>query len=257
MRFLRHISKGQQDDEVPSEEDLSMPLPDYLASNFQVPDELHDPLFSLSLSQKSPKQTSASYAVPRIKRHLASIGVFGPGFGSLLAKWGGGSEIAQVGCRSLAVGGGVYVLGTGVNAIESPDSDDDGRTPVQLSNGETVRAKLVVGSPWDLPAQTEKQTETPSFSCHKVARSISIVCSPLESLFAATAEGSPTPAGAVVVLPGSTLGQGDDSPPVYLLIHSSDTGECPAGQCKLMFLYPFLIAQMMPFLNLSTLPVLR
>lgn len=232
MRFLRHISKDQQDGETP-EEDLSSALPDYLASKFQVPKELHHPLLSLSLSQKSPKQTPASFAVPRIKRHLASIGVFGPGFGSLLAKWGGGSEVAQVGCRALAVGGGVYVLNTGVQSIFDSPGSDDGRTRVQLSNGETVGTKLIVGSHWDLPAQAE--TRQPDY--HRVARSISIVSSPLETLFAVTAEGAPTPAGAVVVFPGELLGQGDYSPPVYLLIHSHETGECPPGQSKLLFLF--------------------
>lgn len=234
MRFLRHISKDQQAAQEPSgEEDLSLPLPDYLASKFQVPEELHNPLHSLSLSQKSPVQTPANYAVPRIRRHLASIGVLGPGFGSLVAKWGGGSEIAQVGCRALAVGGGTYVLGTGIHSLMD-SADSDGRIGVQLSNGETVRARFVVGSQWDIPAQTE---ETP-FHCEKIARSISVVSSPLEDLLAVTAEGAPIPAGAVVVYPGSSLGQEDDSPPVYLLVHSSETGECPTGQSKSNFRLP-------------------
>lgn len=245
MKFLRHISKDQQDGEESEEEDLSIPLPDYLSSKFQIPDELHDPLLSLSLSQNSPKQTAANYAVSRIKQHLASIGVFGPGFGSLIAKWGGGSEIAQVGCRALAVGGGVYVLNAGVESIsDSPDSDD-GRTHIRLSNGDTVTTKFTVGSHWDLPSQPVAMHQP---HCHKVARSISVVGSPLETLFEITAEGAPTPAGAVVVFPGKSLGQGDDSPPVYLLVHSCDTGECPIGQSKSDFLYlqPFYsTAQMM------------
>jgi RAB protein geranylgeranyltransferase component A len=229
MRFLRHISKDQQGGQEPLEqEDLSVSLPSYLVSKFQVPDELHSPLQSLSLSQKSPKQTPADYAVPRIKRHLASIGVLGPGFGSLLAKWGGGSEIAQVGCRALAVGGGTYVLGAGIHSITDSPDPEDGRTRVQLSNGETVRTKFVVGSHWDLPAQAEER----QLPCDKVARSISVVSSSLDSLFAATAEGAPIPAGTVVVFPGNLLGQGDDSPPVYLQAHSNDTGEVPTGQSK-------------------------
>ncbi|KAB8253680.1 GDP dissociation inhibitor [Aspergillus pseudonomiae] len=228
MRFLRHIGKPPQDgDSEAEEEDLATSLPEYLASKFQVPAELHEPLLSLSLSQASPGQTSAEYAVPRIKRHLASIGVYGPGFGSLLAKWGGGSEIAQVGCRALAVGGGVYVLNAGVESISNlhqSDNGDDMRVQLHLSNDETIKTKLVVGSNWDLPGQ-----ERPA--CDKVARSITVVSSPLESLFPVTAEGGPIPAGAVVVFPGSSFDQSDDLPPVYLLVHSSETGECPSGQC--------------------------
>ncbi|KAE8144394.1 GDP dissociation inhibitor [Aspergillus avenaceus] len=226
MRFLRHISKPPQESDCePEEENLAMSLPEYLSSKFQVPSELLDPLLSLSLSQTSPHQTSAEHAVPRIKRHLASIGVFGPGFGSLLAKWGGGSELSQVGCRALAVGGGVYVLNSGIDSIaDASDSrNEDGRIQVHLSNEESIRTKHVVGSAWDIPGQVET-------SCDKVARSITIVSSNLEALFPVTAEGGPIPAGAVVVFPGSSLDQTDDSPPVYLLVHSSETGECPAGQ---------------------------
>ena len=230
MKFLRHIGKPQQDSEG-QEDDMSMSFPEYLSSSFQVPAELHEPLLSLSLSQASPQQTSADYAVPRIQRHLASIGVFGPGFGSLLAKWGGGSELSQVGCRALAVGGGVYVLNSGIESITNPsesNSGEDVRMQVKLSNGESIQTKFVVGSHWDLPAQAQKTQP----SCDKVARSITVVSSPLESLFPVTAEGGPIPAGAVVVIPGSSLDQAEDSPPVYLLIHSSDTGECPIGQSK-------------------------
>ncbi|KAE8311624.1 hypothetical protein BDV41DRAFT_541552 [Aspergillus transmontanensis] len=228
MRFLRHIGKPPPDnDSEAEEENLAMSLPEYLASKFQVPAELHEPLLSLSLSQASPGQTSAEYAVPRIKRHLASIGVFGPGFGSLLAKWGGGSEISQVGCRALAVGGGVYVLNAGVESIynlHQSENGDDMRVQLHLSNDETIKTKFLVGSNWDLPGQDRP-------TCDKVARSITVVSSALESLFPVTAEGGPIPAGAVVVFPGSSFDQSDDLPPVYLLVHSSETGECPPGQC--------------------------
>ncbi|KAF7592095.1 Rab proteins geranylgeranyltransferase component A [Aspergillus hancockii] len=225
MRFLRHIGKSQQDSKSELEENLAIPLPEYLASKFQVPVELHDPLLSLSLSQTSPQQTSADYAVPRIKRHLASIGVFGPGFGSLLAKWGGGSELSQVGCRALAVGGGVYMLNAGVASITglNESKDEDARIELHLSNDEKIKTKFLIGSFWDLPGQGGPV-------CDKVARSITVVSSPLECLFPVTAEGGPIPAGAVVVFPGSSLNPADDLPPVYLLVHSSETGECPSGQ---------------------------
>ncbi|THC99110.1 hypothetical protein EYZ11_001431 [Aspergillus tanneri] len=228
MRFLRHIGKPQEDDEAGVEED-DLSLPEYLSSKFQMPSELHDPLLSLSLSQAALQQTSVEYAVPRIKRHLASIGVFGPGFGALLAKWGGGAEVSQVGCRALAVGGGIYVLNAGINSITSiTEARDDNQAlaEVHLSNGETIKTKFVVGSHWDLPSQNRP-------SCDKVARSITVVSSPLENLFPITVEGSPVPAGAVVVFPGASLGRGDDSSPVYILAHSSDTGECPSGQSVL------------------------
>lgn len=241
MKFLRHIGKPRQDDEgsqIEPQDDMSVAFPDYLSSRFQVPAELHDPLLSLSLSQASPQQTSAEYAVRRIQRHLASIGVFGPGFGSLVAKYGGSSELAQVGCRALAVGGGVYVLNTGIESMitdSSTDSnrDDGTRMELKLSSGESIRAKTVVGSHWDLPGQTP--VTQPSYD--RAVRSISIISSPLDSLFPVTAEGGPIPAGAVVVFPGSILGQPEDSPPVYLMVHSSETGECPPGQSKFFIFF--------------------
>ncbi|PGH08665.1 hypothetical protein AJ79_05947 [Helicocarpus griseus UAMH5409] len=225
IKFLRHLAQPSEDDGAgEGDNTLEAPFSQYLESNFQVPAELHDPLISLSLSPRSPGETSSAYVVPRIKRHLGSIGVFGAGFGALLAKWGGGAEISQVGCRACAVGGGVYVLNRGIKHVEVPalQNGDDKLLPVQLSDGETVRSKFVVGSPWDLP--TVPQTSSPGYT--KVARSIMIVSSPLDTLFPPTSEGGPVPAGAVVFVPG-TAGRA----PVYLVIHSSDTGECPIGQC--------------------------
>lgn len=230
MRFLRHITRPPPGDQESSEEqeDLSMPFPDFLAK-FNVPTELHSALLSLSLSQYRPQETPASYAVPRIQRHLTSIGVFGPGFGGLLTRWGGGSEISQVGCRALAVGGGVYVLNTGVESFtaSSESGDSEGYHVVKLSGGHDIKTKFLIGTNWDLPVKGD--TRSP---CRKVARSITIVSSPLEELFPQTGEGGPVPAGVVVVFPGRILNEAEDVPPAYLIVHSSETSECPTGQSK-------------------------
>jgi RAB protein geranylgeranyltransferase component A len=232
IKFLRSISQPlrEGDDDVADHgEDLNLPFPGYLTSRFQVPSELHDPILALSLTQRSPPQTPATFAVPRIQRHLGSIGVFGPGFGSLVAKWGGGSEIAQVGCRALAVGGGVYVLNRGIVSVETPKGEADTLLEFKLSDGESIRSKFVVGSHWDLPTEAD----APGVKTGRISRSVSIVSSPLRGLFPVTAEGGPVPAGAVVLLPGREIAvEGTDDIPVYLLVHSSDTGECPEGQCK-------------------------
>ncbi|KAJ5825214.1 hypothetical protein N7474_002352 [Penicillium riverlandense] len=224
MRFLRHISKpADEEDLAPEAEDLSMPFEEYLASKFSVPADLHNPLQSLSLSQLAQPETSASYAVPRVKRHLASIGALGPGFGAVISKYGGGSEILQVACRASAVGGAVYALDTGIQSVEDSDAEEH-PVKVQLSTGESVQTRSVVGAIWDLPSQ--KQSESSGI---KVARSITIVSAIFESLFPVTVEGAPFPANAVLMFPGSTL-DSPQSPPVYLQIHSSDTGDCPRQQ---------------------------
>lgn len=239
IRFLRNVNQPSQTEtsaeQTAIEEDQSLSLSDYLSTKFNAPPELHNPIHSLSLCQEAPYKTPTTLALPRIKRHLGSLGVFGPGFGSLVAKWGGGAEIAQVGCRALAVGGGVYVLGRGIESVDT-SKDDEGFHHLTLSDGEEIRSKAVVGSPWDLP----DNVGSPSISTQKVARSISIISSPLTRLFPITAEGGPIPAGAVVFVPGEALS--DDSSniaPVYLLVHSSETGECPDGQCKLVDISSF------------------
>ncbi|KAJ6113258.1 hypothetical protein N7523_006575 [Penicillium sp. IBT 18751x] len=225
MRFLRHISKSKDEGDVETEEELSMPFGEYLSSKFGVPQDLHAPLLSLSLSQLSQKSTSANYAVPRVKRHLSSIGAFGPGFGAVVAKYGSAFEILQVACRASAVGGGVYALGTGIQSITDGDVTAEPEYPVevQLSNGESVRSKVVFGSTWELSEKEQLSLTT------KVARSITVVSSSLASLFPITVEGAPMAASTVLMFPGDTLGS-PRSPPVYLRVHSSDTGDCPREQ---------------------------
>ncbi|KAJ5101202.1 hypothetical protein N7456_007254 [Penicillium angulare] len=225
MRFLRHISKPKDDeDSSEAEEDLSVPFGDYLTSKLDVPQDLQGPLLSLSLSQQTLQNTSAAYALPRIKRHLTSIGSLGPGFGSVISKYGGGSEILQVACRASAVGGGVYALGTGIQNLTDGGSEEQYPVELQLSNGESVRAKSAVGSQWDLPV-----AQTQSLSCAKIARSITVVAAEFASLFPVTTEGAPVPVSAILMFPGETLGN-PQSPPVYLQVHSSDTGDCPRQQ---------------------------
>ncbi|KAJ5595561.1 uncharacterized protein N7459_001769 [Penicillium hispanicum] len=225
MKFLRHISKPEDEETDEGDGDLTLSFEDYLLTKFGVPQDLHSPLLSLSLSQLNAKDTSAKYAVPRVKRHLSSIGAVGHGFGSVTSKYGGGSEILQVACRASAVGGGVYALDTGIQSYTDGDNptEDEYSVRIQLSNGESVKTKFAVGSDWDIPSQEQPSGAT------RVARSITVVSSTFTSLFPVAMEGAPTPASAVLMLPGDTLNS-PQSPPVYLQVHSSDTGDCPREQ---------------------------
>lgn len=233
MKFLKFVGDYERLHDV-WEAWAEKPFPDFLSSQFGLPLKLHPPLLALTLSPNAPSNTLTSFALARIKRHLSSIGVFGPGFASVIAKWGGGAEIAQVACRACAVGGGVYVLGRAVEAINPSNSlaqNEGGKHfNVLLQGGETVGADWVVGSHHDLP--TSHPTETSDVA----ARSITIFSSPLTSLFPVTAEGAPSPGAAVVVFPTGSLTSGikngEEVPPVYVIAHSSDTGECPDAQCK-------------------------
>lgn len=245
MKFLK-IAADPENHNAILEEWGSKPFPEYLASHFNIPAALQAPLEAFTSSPKPPAQTLTSYALPRIHRHLTSIGLFGPGFGSVLPKWGGLSEIVQVGCRASAVGGGVYVLNKGVENIEEDEitsftNKDDGEMEeeapltIKLQGGEEIKAHWIVGSSEDLLQASESaaiQLETVQLS-----HNITIISSPLLTLFHLPGEGAPPPAAAVVVFPSGSfsvdgINKAGELPPVYLTIHSSDTGECPDGQSK-------------------------
>lgn len=233
MKFLRFVGDFERQNDV-WEQWAEKPFPDFLRAQFDLPRELHAPVLALTLSPWVPSRTLTSFALPRIKRHLSSIGVFGPGFAAVIPKWGGGAEIAQVACRACAVGGGVYVLGRGVESVgslkDSPSDQSDGHLSISLQGGEGVDASWVIGSQDDLPQSNSSQTYDTA------TRSISVVSSPLEPLFPVTAEGAPSPGGAVVVFPTGSLSHQVNTDaeiaPVYIVIHSSETGECPDSQSK-------------------------
>jgi hypothetical protein len=245
MKVLRFVSDFESQPEI-WESYQARPFSDFLTEQFKLPAGLIDLFLALTLTRDPPCRTTTGFALPRISRHLRSIGRLGPGFSSLIPKWGGLSEIVQVACRAGAVGGGIYVLGTGISTLSSnnisvsPNETIADSVNVQLTSGDTVRAKVVVGSNETKLTLDNLKYLDESQNLTSASRSISIVSSTLQSLYPITVEGTPPPAGSVVVFPSSSLGldagyDGDTAeiPPVYLVIHSAATGECPVGQCKL------------------------
>jgi RAB protein geranylgeranyltransferase component A len=228
MKFLRFIGEYEDQPEV-WEDHRQQPFAVFLSKQFKVPASLQSALMALTLSAAPSKQTTTAYALPRIARHLRSIGVFGAGFGAVIPKWGGLAEISQVSCRACAVGGGVYVLGKGLDPSSSSAAETvEAGTKLHLKDGEAVTAKWIVGG-------TTSTTPEESY-----CRSMSIVSSPLAPLFPPLAEDTPPPASAVVVFPSGSLSMtalDEDLPPVHILVHSSDTGECPTGQSKFASLF--------------------
>ena len=266
MKFLRFAVQDSTDDEGSLDQEVKdSSLAELLSSKFSIAPSLHKPLVALSLSYEPATTTPAQQAVARIKRHMRSIGVFGLGFGAILPKYGGGAEIAQVACRASAVGGGVYILGTGITHLkedmlqtlqnEDERSSEQQLVSVTLSDGSAIRARHVVGSSDDLPKDAlgsgnsaiEREPST-------LARSISIVSSPLTHLFPPTSDNGPPSAGAVVAIEQE---QNDANTPIYLLVHNAESGDCPTGQCKstFHFLYPRISSLMNKIYGyLSTLP---
>ena len=152
--------------------------------------------------------------------------MFGPGFSAVLPKWGGLAEVAQVACRACAVGGGVYVLNKG---IKSTHEVNEHKLSLELSGSDEIKTTWLVVSADDLSEAGFRQSrddKPPDMDW--TTRSITIVASQLTSLFPPTSEGGVIPAGAVITLdnrPGMT--------PIHILAHSSESGECSAGQCEL------------------------
>ncbi|KAL1652705.1 Rab proteins geranylgeranyltransferase component A [Didymella pomorum] len=220
MKFLRFITEYEEQTEV-WDTCRQQPFPQFLSEQFKIPSTLQGPLLALALSQSSSSNTTTEYALPRIARHLRSIGVFGAGFGAVIPKWGGLAEISQVSCRACAVGGGVYVLGKGLTPETKAGTTSEGDVKLRLKDGEVVTAKWVVGG----------STSSADEDAH--CRLMTVVASPLTPLFPPIAEEAPAPASAVVVFPSGSLSlddSDDELPPVHIFVHSSDTGECPSGQ---------------------------
>lgn len=231
MKFLKFVldydSEPQADVWKPHASDS---LASFLATEFKLDADLQAYIITLTLSLDGKISTEAGLVA--IHRHLTSMGVFGPGFAAVYPKWGGLSEVAQVGCRAGAVGGAVYMLGVGIKDVQKTSAAAE--TPeefnVVLTNDMTVKSKAIV-----------RGLGKPAGESRRLSRLTAIVNSGLPSIFETVTEGAPVPAVAVVAIPaGTTLGEDGASSeyPIYALAHSSDAGECPTGQCKFSFIYP-------------------
>lgn len=224
MKFLKLVLSYQEEASLPQwQEYADKPLAEFLAEKMGLDAELRTYITTLTLSLNGQIGTKDGLAT--IHRHLTSMGMFGPGFAAVYPKWGGGSEIAQVACRAGAVGGGIYMLGTGIKEVKGDGSEQE--LMVELTDGTVIKTKsLVRGS-----------EEVPAGSATNVSRLIAIIGSPLSPLFETTMEGAPTPGVAVVALPSGYVNTGngvESRSPIYAIAHSSETGECPSGQSKLL-----------------------
>ncbi|KAK0655816.1 GDP dissociation inhibitor [Cercophora newfieldiana] len=216
MKFLKFVLDFEGETQLAVwQPHANSPFNEFLQQEFKMDAELQKYIITLTLSLDGQMSTRDGLAI--IYRHLTSMGFFGPGFAAVYPKWGGISEIAQVACRAGAVGGAVYMLGTGIKSQEISDNDIE----LQLTSGDKVKTKLLV--------QADDKTEG-TFS---ISRLTAIVASPLKGLFESVVEGAPLPAVSVTAFPAGALqteaGESYEYP-VYVVAHSSDTGECPAGQ---------------------------
>ena len=257
MKFLRFISQHEQLDST-CQPWASRPLATFLTEFFEIPASLHNSLYALTMLLDYPENITTETAMGCFSRHVTSMGVFGPGFPAVVPRWGGMSEVAQVACRACAVGGGIYVLGKGIDWDTSEETDHKGSDSykdgsakaegsLRLSSGEKITTKWLIGSDETVPQIIDKSRSP--VNCSKnartyqiLSRSVSIVSSSLATYLAHRVEGAPAPAVAVVYFPAGAFTSDQSSkggtprhPPIQVLVHSSDTGECPAGQCKFVY----------------------
>ncbi|CAK7201979.1 Rab proteins geranylgeranyltransferase component A [Sporothrix eucalyptigena] len=262
MKFLKFVlaydggEKGEEGAEKEPNDDSSWrahasePLGAFLQSDFGLDDRLRDNVLALTLSLDGASVTVAE-GLARLHRHITSMGLFGPGFAAVYPKWGGCGEIVQVACRAAAVGGSIYMLGSGINSMKTvPSEGGDGEAEqdklleLDLTRDVTIKTKLLVRGSDDIvdpspeavaePPVTNKEEEQQQH----LSRLVAIVGTPLPFLFAPTVEGAPVAGGAVIALPAGRPVLADGAVPehpIFVMAHSSDTGECPVGQSVLNF----------------------
>jgi len=214
MKFLKFVIEYDSEQQRPLwQEHASEMLARFLEEQFKLDDSLRRYILALTLTLDGKITVRDGLAI--IHRHLSSLGWFGPGFCAVYPKWGGGSEIAQVACRAGAVGGGIYMLDTGMEKLPVDDAQPD-MMSLKLSNGTTVQTSALVAS-----------QDEPAEGSLIIRRLVAVVDSTFANLFEVTVEGAPKPAVAVVSLAAL---ESVSSLPVHMFVHSSDTGECPSGQ---------------------------
>lgn len=229
MKFLKFVLEYDVEPQVELwKSRQSEPLADFLEREFKLDSDLQSYVVALTLSLHG--NISVDEGLASINRHIKSMGVFGAGFAAVYPKWGGLSEVAQVGCRAGAVGGAIYMLGVGVSATQRVSRDGRDLVEITLTNDLTIESKTLIRSDAKVPDR------------HIRLSRLCAIVGALTEMFEVVADGAPTPCAAVVAFPPGSVSGEDGTPsqhPIYALVHSSDSGECPTGQCEYYFLVFF------------------
>lgn len=222
IKFLRFV--GDPDARRDLELDRAQqPFDAFLDEHFGLSPDVQMPIHALTMSPDPPTNTLTTPALRRIETHLRNMNILQPGIASVTPKWGGLAEIVQVMCRAQAVAGGVYVLGRGLQEIQKRGGNAGRPLRVELGGGNVVYSDWVVSGLDNTPTSLKQGLATGISSLHN----ISIVSRPLEKLFERPEEDSVDPSSASVCVM-----RGGERPPIHIIAHGSDTGDCPPGKCK-------------------------
>jgi RAB protein geranylgeranyltransferase component A len=215
--FLRFVLKSQDATDAKHSELLQQhgdeSFQKFLTTVFPLPPFTIASLHSLTTLSTPPDSTPLKLAVFRLSRHLSSLGRI-PDIRTspaLTIAYGASSELAQVLSRGVAVAGGVNVLDMSITSLSPPN--------VALSNGEIVEVGHII-----LPSSPS--SDSPEVKAYK---GIYVLTTPLSALFEKKSiDDRVSPAAAMITFPAGSLN--GNIHPVYLLAHSSQTGECEPGE---------------------------
>ncbi|KAK9239328.1 GDP dissociation inhibitor-domain-containing protein [Lipomyces kononenkoae] len=202
MRFMKFVIDWEQNTTV-WQEYKDEPISKFLEEKFglDVP-QIVELVHSIGLLP-TPK-TSTEVALAKIKRYLTSMQVYG-NFPAMYSMYGTGGELAQGFCRSAAVAGAVYRLGSKLVGF------DETTGVAELESGEKIKvAEKIISS------------ETVATQDEEVTRMVAVVEKDCKEWFA---EGE---SAAIVVFPVDTL-DGNQAA-VQVLVMGSGSGQCPSGQ---------------------------
>ncbi|KAK9470628.1 GDP dissociation inhibitor-domain-containing protein [Dipodascopsis tothii] len=201
MRFIKFVAEYETSPAVWTPY-RARSISTFLAEKFRLePPQIVELVHSIGLCVSPDVPTEDALA--KIKRYLVSMQVFG-NFPAVYSMYGTAGELAQGFCRSSAVAGSTYRLGTAVTAFDAASG------VATLDTGE----KLTV---------TEKYvTSAGKTGGAEVTRMVAIVEKDCAEWFA---EGE---SAAVVIFPPGTLDGNKYA--VQVLVMGSGSGQCPTGQ---------------------------
>jgi RAB protein geranylgeranyltransferase component A len=231
--FLRFVTKIEDPSDTKHhqllQEHADASLTEFLSTVYPLPPFTIASIHSLTMLPTPPEETKLRDAVKALTTHLTSTGRI-PDIRSAAAltiAYGGSAELCQVWSRGAAVAGGINVLACGISSV-APLSSPEDKISVTLTTGTTVTASWVLTS---TPAPSP--STAPAFT---LSKGIYVLTTPLSSLFARKFQDDRiAPNAAVLTFPTNSLttpaGE-KNSAPVYVIAHSSHTGECGAGECN-------------------------
>lgn len=220
MKFLKFIL---QDNNDPIKKKLiaqhqKVPISEFLLKQFNLElPQVNELTFSIGLCTKEDALTPE--AISKIQRFLVSFDVYG-NFPVMISKYGGPGEISQGFCRSAAVAGTTYKLGTSL-------TDYDPKLKIaKFNDGSSVKIKeKIIISPTQVPKflQQGYQDVTKDLKPFHITRLITVVRRDCKEWM------SDLESSAVVAFPPHSLPT-DNLHSVQVIIQNGGSGVCPVGQ---------------------------